>query len=226
MNMVEDVWESRYLDAYDKVLLNSEIYLAVRDFHVNAMKGRRIVLDSGCGTGNVTVELLKRGHTVHAIDTSRKALDILGKKCLKHSQRLRVYNMSAERLPFEDNTFDGVTSMFVAHFVGDFEGYLKEHYRVLKPNGVFAFTGRTSGENIELVAESYENSLRKKGLLPKLEKEMEIMREDLLGKVSKIVKHPYTAEETKKVLQRIGFKEIHEFPNPYFGQCYSLLARK
>ena len=50
--MTSDIWESKYFDAYDKVLLNCDIYLAVRNFHVNAMKEVMLVLDSGCGTGN------------------------------------------------------------------------------------------------------------------------------------------------------------------------------
>jgi len=224
--MTNDVWKSRYLDAYDKVLLNSDIYLAVRNFHVNAMKKCKIVLDSGAGTGNVTEELLKQGHVVYAIDTSKKALEILRKKCTKYDQRLKIYDISAEQLPFDNEKFDGVTSMFTAHFVDDFDKYLTEHYRVLRKNGIFAFTGRTSGENMKLVLESYENSLRKRDLFPKLAPEMNIMRKSILGKVSKIVKQGYASKETKKILENIEFKNIREFPNPYFGQCYSLIAHK
>ncbi|MDI6825741.1 MAG: class I SAM-dependent methyltransferase [Candidatus Aenigmarchaeota archaeon] len=64
----------------------------------------------------------------------------------KYIERLHTHNISAEQLPFEDEMFDGITSMFVVHFVDDFEKYLKEHHRVLKKNGFFALTGRTSGE--------------------------------------------------------------------------------
>jgi ubiquinone/menaquinone biosynthesis C-methylase UbiE len=224
--MTNKLWESRYLDAYDKVLLNSDIYLAVRNFHVNAMKKCKIVLDSGAGTGNVTEELLKQGRIVYVIDASKKALDILEKKCTKYDPKLKVYNRNAEELPFDNEKFDGITSMFTAHFVDDFDKYLAEHYRVLRKNGIFAFTGRTSGENMRLVLESYENSLRKGGLLPKLTPEMDIMSESILNKVSKIVKHGYTSEEMRKILEAIGFKKIQEFQNPYFGQCYSLIAYK
>ena len=117
--MKNDVWESKYFDAYDKVLLNSDIYLAVRDFHVNSMKNCHIVLDSGCGTGNVTLELLKRGHIVYAVDNSKKALDILRKKCAKYSKQLHIHNIDAKKLPFDDEVFDGVTSMFVVYYMDD-----------------------------------------------------------------------------------------------------------
>ncbi|MCK5177004.1 MAG: hypothetical protein KAQ92_04725, partial [Candidatus Aenigmarchaeota archaeon] len=99
-------------------------------------------------------------------------------------------------------------------------------HRVLRKNGIFIFTGRSSGENMRLVLESYENSLRKRGLLQKYTLEMNIMSESILNKKCKIVKHSYTSEEMKKILEKIGFKNIQEFPNPYFGQCYSLIAQK
>ena len=220
------VWESTYFDAYDRVLLNSDIYLAVRDLHVESMDGCDVVLDSGCGTGNVTIELLGRGHVVHAVDMSEKALDILGKRCAKLGQRPRVHRLSAEHLPFEDKTFDGITSMFVAHFVDDLQGYLEEHYRVLRRGGVFVLTGRTSGKNMEKVVDSYEASLRKRGLLPRLAPEMEMMRKGIRDSVSNIVKNGLSAEAMTKLLKRIGFTGIEERPNPYFGQCYSLVARR
>lgn len=224
--MKNDIWESEYFGAYDKVMLNSDIYLAVRDFHIRAMKNCKTVLDSGCGTGNVTAQLLKKGYIVYAVDTSKKALEILSEKCQPNIQRLHIYNINAGDLPFEDRMFDGVTSMFVAHFVDDFQNYLREQYRVLKKNGIFALTGRVSGENMEQVIESYENSLRKRGLLPKYAREMNVVRESILNGVSKIVKHKYTAGEVIDLLGRIGFKEIQDVPNPYFGQCYSLIMRK
>ena len=223
---MDEVWESGYLDAYDKVLLNTDIYRMVMGFHIDAMVGCRAVLDSGCGTGNVTLGLLKRGCMVSALDPSSKAIGILRAKCTGYENRLRTYNIGAEQLPFEDRFFDGVTSMFVVHFMDDFEGYLREHYRVLKDNGLFALTGRVSGENMELVVQSYEGSLRRRGLLPMLEPEMRIIRENITGSVRKAVRHKYAAADVETMLRDIGFNEVAAVPNPYFGQCYSLLAKK
>lgn len=223
--MRDDVWESRYFDAFDKVLLNSEIYLAVRDFHVNAMKESRVVLDSGCGTGNVTIGLLKRGHTVYAVDNSKKALDILRKKCAQYAERLNVQCLDAEHLPFKDEMFNGASSMFVVYYVDDFESYLRESYRVLKPNGIFALTGRVSTENKELILKSYGESLRKRGLLKTLEKEWDIFKGKWINSVMTSVKG-HSLGQMKSILENIGFTNIQEFTNPYFGQCYSLTAKK
>lgn len=136
------------------------------------MARRKVVLDSGCGTGNVTEELLKRGHVVYAVDTSVKALE------------------------------------------------------VLKPGGVFALTGRTSGDNMKRVVESYEDSLEKRGLMPELGPQMKTVRRNIICGVSKMVLHGYTSGEAETMLKEAGFRSVQVFPNPYFGQCYSLTARK
>lgn len=224
--MTSDIWESKYLDAYGKVLLNCDIYLAVRDFHIDAMRQCEIVLDSGSGTGNVTRELLIQGKFVHAVDKSKKALQILEDKCKDYKERLKIYKINAEKLPFADETFNGITSMFVLNFVDDFEAYLREHYRVLRENGIFAISARKSAEKTELFLQSYEYSLRKRGLLPQLEREMEIIRKGNLGEVRTAIKHLHSPATIEEILRGIGFREIKEFPNPYFGERYSLVARK
>jgi len=224
--MKNDVWESEYFETYDQILLNSDIYLAVRDFHINSMRNCFRVLDSGCGTGNVTLELLKKGQTVYAIDNSKKALDVLRKKCREYRQRLHILNVDAKNLPFENAMFDGVSSMFVVYYIDDPEAYLRESYRVLRTGGTLALTARVSSENMERVLKSYEKSLKEKGLLPKLKSEFLVFSEKFLSSVAKAVVSGYTFEEMENILGDIGFTNIKERPNPYFGQCYSLIGHK
>jgi ubiquinone/menaquinone biosynthesis C-methylase UbiE len=224
--MKGNVWESRYLDAYDKILLNCDIYLAVRNFHVSAMHGCKTVLDSGSGTGNVTIELLRSGAEVYAVDPSKKANDILKRKCSEFADRLHVHEASAEGLSFLDkNTFNGITSMFVIYYMDGWESYLRENYKVLKPGGIIAITGRGTTENRERVLESYRRSLIRKGLMEGLKEEWEIFSEKWLGSVMPSVSiRP--KEEIMKTMSDIGFRNIEEHQNPYFGQCYSLTAHK
>lgn len=221
-----NIWKNRYFEVYDKILLNSDIYLAVREFHLNSMESCSAVLDSGCGTGNVILELLKRGYIAYAVDNSEKALDILRKKCVGYNEKLYIHNADIKNLSFKDKIFDGAISMFVVHYIDDPEVYLKGIYRVLKPGGVLALTGRVSSENMERILKSYEESLRKRNLLPKIEREFSIFKEKFLAGVSKAVISGCTYEQMRNILMCIGFIDIEEYPNPYFGQCYSLVARK
>jgi len=223
---MEDVWESNYLDAYDAVLLNSDIYLEVLNRHLKALSAGSRVLDSGAGTGNLTLALLEQGKTVYAVDKGKKPLDILKRKCGCHRATLHRLRLDACCLPFRDACFDGVNSMFTIHFVDDFFEYLREHYRVLEEKGLLMLSWRVSGENMEQVVSSYEGSLRRRGLYKALEKEMDMVREGIFGGVGPGVKHNLGPREVHDMLEKLGFRSVVRIPNPYFGQCFSVLARK
>ncbi len=134
---------------FGSALLHSEGYVSAMRLHVNAMGRCREVLDSGCGTGNVTLPLLKRRQRVHAVDKDCGALDALEKRCAPYNRWLDTYALDAVSLPFGDGSFDGITSMFVLHVVGDSESYLMEHCRVLKEGGFFALSAK--GESVPIV---------------------------------------------------------------------------
>ena len=99
---------------------------AVSDLHGN-------VLDVACGTGDMCVELLKRGCEVTGVDLSEEMLAIA--KVKSERLKVKVEIADAENLPFEDESFDGVTCAFgVRNFVHLEQG-LSEMLRVLKPGG-------------------------------------------------------------------------------------------
>jgi len=221
-----DVWEGVYLDSYDTVVLNSDIYLQVRDLHVKAMASCDLVLDSGAGTGNVTVELLEQGKETFAADLSKKALGILQAKCRDLSGKLHIIRLNGRDLPFRDRSFDGISSMFTVHFVDDIQQYLKEHYRVLRRNGLLMLTWRVSGEDMEKVVCSYEESLERRNLLGVLKGEMDVVRRTILGKVSQALRHQCGPDEMRMALEEPGFHGFRAMNNPYFGQCHSLFMRK
>ena len=91
------------------------------------------VLDVACGTGDMCVELLKRGCTVTGVDLSEEMLAIA--KVKGERLKVKVEVADAENLPFEEESFDAVTCAFgVRNFV-HLEKGLSEMLRVLKPGG-------------------------------------------------------------------------------------------
>ncbi|MBP5341784.1 MAG: bifunctional demethylmenaquinone methyltransferase/2-methoxy-6-polyprenyl-1,4-benzoquinol methylase UbiE [Bacteroidales bacterium] len=96
---------------------------AVKGLHGN-------VLDVACGTGDMVVELMKRGCTVTGVDLSEEMMSIAKTKAPA------TYILGdAEHLPFPDAAFDAVTCAFgVRNFVHLKKG-LGEMLRVLKPGG-------------------------------------------------------------------------------------------
>lgn len=98
---------------------------------VRNLKGH--VLDVACGTGDMVVELLKRGCTVTGVDLSDEMLAIARRKTA--DWKPAYHKADAEHLPFADCAFDAVTCAFgVRNFVHLEQG-LKEMLRVLKPGG-------------------------------------------------------------------------------------------
>ncbi|SNZ06703.1 Ubiquinone/menaquinone biosynthesis C-methylase UbiE [Persephonella hydrogeniphila] len=96
------------------------------------------VLEIGAGTG--TNLPYYRPHTnLTVVEPSRDMLNYFLEKAEKYPLNIHVVEGFAERLPFEDNSFDGVVSTLVLCSVSSPSQVLKEIKRVLKPGGVFIF---------------------------------------------------------------------------------------
>lgn len=121
-----------YVDKTEKKL----VFSMIKTKHGNA-------LDLGCGTGNYTLELYKRGFQVVGVDISRRMLKIAQKK-LPNAKFIKA---NAYSLPFEDNTFDLVLSVTMLEFIHEPEKVLSEVYRVLKPGGE-AVIGTMNGKSM------------------------------------------------------------------------------
>jgi len=100
------------------------------------------ILDVGCGTGvlqGLLSPLLPRGKIV-GIDAAAKMIQVARKK--RSFDNVIFTVAAAEKLPYEDNSFDKVCSLFFFHHV-DYELKVlavKEIRRVLKPGGIFVVT--------------------------------------------------------------------------------------
>lgn len=93
----------------------------------------RQILDAGCGSGPLTAELIKRGATLTAFDSSEGMLQ-LARKRLGEEARLFHADLG-QPLPFADDSFDDVFASLVFHYLEDWTNSLNEIKRVLRPNG-------------------------------------------------------------------------------------------
>ncbi|MFH1802402.1 MAG: class I SAM-dependent methyltransferase [archaeon] len=98
------------------------------------MSGRRL-LDVGCGDGYDLNEFQKRDVLVEGIDSSKEMIKIAKTRLPETS--LIVCPM--ESLPYEDASFDVVTSKYALQTSRDVPKSISEMCRVLRPGGILAY---------------------------------------------------------------------------------------
>lgn len=90
------------------------------------------LLDIGCGAGFVIDQVRDTFDEIHGLDATRAMLDRVDTS----SGNVTLHEGVAEKLPFEDGTFDVVTAYSVFHHLEDHRPVLAEARRVLRPGGV------------------------------------------------------------------------------------------
>jgi len=120
----------------------------------DATRGTPHVLDIGTGTGTLAFAALERWPTIRVtgIDASSEmaawAASHVQDAVPGREDRFETRVAFADRLPFDDNTFDGGMSSFVMQLVPNRAAALREARRVLRPGAPFGYATwlRGSGE--------------------------------------------------------------------------------
>ena len=93
------------------------------------------LLDVACGTGNAAVPAAQRGAGVTGLDLTPKLLEHARNRAAKAGVEIELIGGDAEELPFEDDTYDRVISVFGAMFAPDHRRAAGELLRVCRPGG-------------------------------------------------------------------------------------------
>jgi len=130
---------ARYDDVaewYDAEFATTHLGLSAREVVLRLLgEGPGRLLDLGCGGGAHAVAFAERGWTVTGVDISSAQLE------LARARGIEVLEVDAAALPFEDESFDAVVSMFTHTDVADFAAVMRETARVLRPAGPLVYLG-------------------------------------------------------------------------------------
>ena len=102
-------------------------------------------LDVACGPGWLTAGLMQnrkiRNCKFHAFDVAVTGLEMLAEysKGLKTSHQLELSVQNAEKMVFDDNSFDYIIGHSMLHHLPEYEYFLKDCFRILKPGGTALF---------------------------------------------------------------------------------------
>lgn len=96
------------------------------------------VLDVAAGNGNFAIAAAQRGARVIASDLTPKMIELGRARTAAEALRIEWQEADAEQLPFADDQFDVVASVFGAMFAPMPERVAVELFRVVKPGGQVA----------------------------------------------------------------------------------------
>lgn len=101
-----------------------------------ALSGKERVLDMGCGAGHTALALAPKAAAVVAVDVTPEMVALTAQLAQERGlTNVEVRQADVAALPFEDGSFDLVTSRLSAHHYADPQQALSEAARVLKPGG-------------------------------------------------------------------------------------------
>lgn len=132
------------------------------------IKKFHLILDVGCGRGDFMEAFENNGINCFGVDLSNN-----------NNKYVFECNFENQELPFKDNSFDFCFSKSVLEHLNSSENYLKEIYRVLKPNGKLIIL---VPDWISCIYLYYQDASHKQ---------------------------PYTKEALHDSLKIIGFKDVH-----------------
>lgn len=100
--------------------------------------GYKRIVDIGCGYGKHSIYLSQNDFNLTSIDINKQAIEWLKKYIdINHINNINVIEANINKLPFENDYFDGVICSSVIHHQGlkEIRNSISEIYRVLKQNG-------------------------------------------------------------------------------------------
>jgi 2-polyprenyl-3-methyl-5-hydroxy-6-metoxy-1,4-benzoquinol methylase len=138
MDKTERVWDKlaimfdrvakRFENTHIKTVENTKKYL-----HPNA-----VILDYGCATGTVAIEIADKVKEVHGIDISSKMIDSAKRKANEYKiENIHFSQSSIFNEELSKGTFDVILALNILHFLEDIPKVIQRINELLKPGGVF-----------------------------------------------------------------------------------------
>jgi SAM-dependent methyltransferase len=179
-------------------------------FHLIETFRDKFLLEICCGTGeNANVIANRAGSTVIGLDISSEAIKIATKNTDKKIMRNSFIVADAENLPFQEDVFDDVFTIYCLHHLSNPEKCIEEMYRVLKPGG-----------NIIIWKESG-------GLLSKFKNPVTIsLNKDfpVCSPIERVAPVSFSIKELYKLFKDAGFSEINVRGAEYVMGIWSIFA--
>ncbi|MHA1555852.1 MAG: class I SAM-dependent methyltransferase [Candidatus Heimdallarchaeota archaeon] len=127
---------------YDLASPRIQQYLTAEiEYVLTFLKPGSIVLELGCGYGRVLKHIAANSQDAYGIDTSAESLE-LAEEYLSDNKNVKLFNMNADNLTFEENMFDVVFAIQngLSAFKVDPISLVKQCLKITKKGGKIIFS--------------------------------------------------------------------------------------
>jgi 2-polyprenyl-3-methyl-5-hydroxy-6-metoxy-1,4-benzoquinol methylase len=223
-----------YAESYDPILTRFNAYNEFKNAHIEPLLnvGSRI-FDLGAGTGNLTLDLLKRGKEVYALDSSDAMLRKLRKKCNNYMSRCRIIkqdieSMSVNRSTNEYDKFDGIVMMNVLSCLRNQVETLRKCHDLLIRGGALVISGPKQDVSLADALDVLRDHMKKdkNKLWDRYRDHYQVVRarNEYMAENSLLLQ--LSIQERVQQLEDIGFEVIKVIENGYTGDDMIIQARK
>jgi ubiquinone/menaquinone biosynthesis C-methylase UbiE len=127
-----------YAEIATRITSAAETLVGAMDF-AEGVEG----LDIASGTGNATIPAAERGARMTGLDLTPKLVELARERAANEGVEIDFVEGDAENLPYDDDSFDRVISVFGVMFAPDQPRAAAEMMRVCRPGGRIGFCAWT-----------------------------------------------------------------------------------
>ena len=140
-------WDGRAAKYDEDIRTHDSLYTRTIAGTTSLLTNSDTVLDLGCGSGEIGLDIARHVHQVHGVDVSRKMIDLANQKARDRG----VINVEFGQADAFDQglagrSFSAVTAFNVFHLVDDIQGVLVRLHDVLEPGGLLVSQTPCLGE--------------------------------------------------------------------------------
>ena len=141
--------------ANDSLSVERDVFIRCAVDFLGDVRGKSI-LDLGCGIGDISYFLAKKGSRIFGIDISLGMLNLSSKRIRENTfeEKTSFLKMTTEKVGFKDNSFDAIFGGYILHHT-EVEPAIREVYRVLKKGGKAAFVENFASNKILVFSRKY-----------------------------------------------------------------------
>lgn len=131
-----DIVSKRFVNS--KRTMNSPALQTIKNDVDKFFKSTDLVLDFGCGPGDITLVIAQNTQKVYATDISIGMIEAAKEKACEQSiSNIKFIRTNLSDGKFQSNSFDKITAFNVLQYIEDKKQLYSKIHELLKPQGLF-----------------------------------------------------------------------------------------